>query len=114
MNSPQIPSAAQPTSDVPLRSCTLLAPEIRFLAHDLQCCGKCQRPDTPARERPHRRLAPGGDACTHAALTEGAAKLAAGESGLLALDWHNGNRTVLVDQRLTGVEASKVIKALLA
>jgi L-ribulokinase len=25
-----------------------------------------------------------------------------GESGLLGLDWHNGNRTVLVDQRLTG------------
>jgi L-ribulokinase len=38
----------------------------------------------------------------HAELTEGAAKLAPGESGLLALDWHNGNRTVLVDQRLTG------------
>ena len=27
----------------------------------------------------------------------------AGESGLLALDWHNGNRTILVDQRLTGL-----------
>jgi L-ribulokinase len=26
-----------------------------------------------------------------------------GQSGLLALDWHNGNRTVLVDQRLTGL-----------
>ncbi len=26
-----------------------------------------------------------------------------GESGLLALDWHNGNRTVLVDQKLTGL-----------
>ena len=26
----------------------------------------------------------------------------AAESGLLGLDWHNGNRTVLVDQRLTG------------
>ncbi len=38
----------------------------------------------------------------HAELTEGAARLAPGESGLLALDWHNGNRTVLVDQRLTG------------
>ena len=31
-----------------------------------------------------------------------AARLKPGESGLLALDWHNGNRTVLVDQRLTG------------
>jgi L-ribulokinase len=26
-----------------------------------------------------------------------------GESGLVALDWNNGNRTILVDQRLTGV-----------
>ena len=26
-----------------------------------------------------------------------------GESGLLVLDWHNGNRTILVDQRLTGL-----------
>ncbi len=32
-----------------------------------------------------------------------AAKLAPGESGLLALDWNNGNRTILVDQRLTGL-----------
>lgn len=38
----------------------------------------------------------------HAELTEGASKLEPGESGLLALDWHNGNRTVLVDPRLTG------------
>ncbi|HDP36184.1 MAG TPA: ribulokinase [Candidatus Hydrogenedentes bacterium] len=39
---------------------------------------------------------------THETLTEKALKLKPGESGLLALDWHNGNRTVLVDQRLTG------------
>ena len=38
-----------------------------------------------------------------AALSAAAAKLAPGESGLLALDWNNGNRTVLVDQRLTGL-----------
>ncbi len=38
----------------------------------------------------------------HVELTAQAEKLAPGESGLLALDWHNGNRTVLVDQRLTG------------
>ncbi len=38
----------------------------------------------------------------HEELTEGAAKLKPGESGLLALDWHNGNRTILVDPRLTG------------
>jgi L-ribulokinase len=38
----------------------------------------------------------------HAELTEEARALKPGQSGLLALDWHNGNRTVLVDQRLTG------------
>ena len=41
-----------------------------------------------------------GDA--HVNLSREAAKLQPGESGLLALDWNNGNRTVLVDQLLTG------------
>ncbi|HEX3797241.1 MAG TPA: ribulokinase [Verrucomicrobiae bacterium] len=45
----------------------------------------------------------GGKAGLHEALTDAAAKLRPGESGLLALDWNNGNRTVLVDQRLTGL-----------
>ncbi|NGO40359.1 ribulokinase [Limisphaera ngatamarikiensis] len=40
---------------------------------------------------------------SHEALTRAAAKLKPGESGLLALDWNNGNRTILVDQRLTGL-----------
>ena len=40
---------------------------------------------------------------SHEALTKGAARLKPGESGLLALDWNNGNRTILVDQRLTGL-----------
>jgi len=48
-------------------------------------------------------LQPGGKAGTHEALTAGAAKLRPGESGLLALDWNNGNRTILVDQRLSGL-----------
>ncbi|MDR3051707.1 MAG: ribulokinase [Oscillospiraceae bacterium] len=39
----------------------------------------------------------------HAWLTERAARLAPGESGLLALDWWNGNRSVLVDVDLTGL-----------
>jgi len=43
------------------------------------------------------------DNLDHAALTEEAEKLQPGQSGLLALDWNNGNRTVLVDQRLTGL-----------
>ncbi|MCL2622748.1 MAG: ribulokinase [Planctomycetaceae bacterium] len=38
----------------------------------------------------------------HVNLAREAAKLQPGESGLLALDWNNGNRTVLVDQLLTG------------
>jgi len=47
---------------------------------------------------------PGGEiAGSHEQLTKGALKLSPGESGLLALDWNNGNRTVLVDQRLTGL-----------
>jgi L-ribulokinase len=40
---------------------------------------------------------------THEALSSAAARIGPGESGLLALDWNNGNRTVLVDQRLTGL-----------
>jgi L-ribulokinase len=40
---------------------------------------------------------------THESLTEAAWQLRPGESGLLGLDWHNGNRTVLVDQRLSGL-----------
>ncbi len=49
-------------------------------------------------------LQPGGAKLgSHEALSTAAAKLAPGESGLLALDWNNGNRTVLVDQRLTGL-----------
>jgi len=39
----------------------------------------------------------------HAALTREAEKLKPGESGLLALDWNNGNRTILVDPLLTGL-----------
>lgn len=40
---------------------------------------------------------------SHEALTAEAMKLKPGSSGLLALDWNNGNRTILVDQRLTGL-----------
>lgn len=39
----------------------------------------------------------------HTLLTEKASTLKAGESGLLALDWWNGNRSVLVDADLTGL-----------
>ena len=43
------------------------------------------------------------DRLDHVQLTEEAERLRPGQSGLLALDWMNGNRTVLVDQRLTGM-----------
>jgi L-ribulokinase len=36
-------------------------------------------------------------------LEKAAAELRPGESGLLALDWNNGNRTILVDVRLSGL-----------
>ncbi len=39
----------------------------------------------------------------HQLLTDKAAKLQPGESGLLALDWWNGNRSVLMDSELSGV-----------
>jgi L-ribulokinase len=45
----------------------------------------------------------GGDARLHATLTQEAAAQRPGQSGLLALDWNNGNRTVLVDPLLTGL-----------
>ena len=49
-------------------------------------------------------IQPGGKkAGSHVELTKKAGKLKAGQSGLLALDWNNGNRTILVDQRLTGL-----------
>lgn len=44
-----------------------------------------------------------GNAKTHELLTKEASALKPGESGLLALDWNNGNRTILVDPRLTGL-----------
>ncbi len=39
----------------------------------------------------------------HAVLEHEAARLAPGESGLIALDWMNGNRSVLVDVDLSGL-----------
>jgi len=44
-----------------------------------------------------------GDASLHDQLTREASRLKPGQSGLLALDWNNGNRTILVDPRLSGL-----------
>ncbi len=49
------------------------------------------------------RLKPGAEGTNLAILDDQADELRPGESGLLALDWHNGNRTILVDQRLSGM-----------
>jgi L-ribulokinase len=43
------------------------------------------------------------DPSLHGKLTDEAAAMKPGQSGLLALDWNNGNRTILVDQLLTGL-----------
>lgn len=45
----------------------------------------------------------GGDESLYAVLERQAKKLRPGQSGLLALDWNNGNRTILVDPMLTGL-----------
>jgi len=45
----------------------------------------------------------GGGAALHDELSFEAARIKPGASGLLALDWNNGNRTILVDPKLTGL-----------
>ncbi len=50
-----------------------------------------------------KRIAEERHVSVHAVLEEKAAALKVGESGLLALDWWNGNRSVLVDVDLTGM-----------
>jgi L-ribulokinase len=45
----------------------------------------------------------GGDAALYNKLEREAARQAPGQSGLLALDWNNGNRTILVNPMLSGL-----------
>jgi len=54
-------------------------------------------PEAYAREARKRKIS------IHELLTERAEQKAIGESGVLALDWINGNRSVLVDAGLTGL-----------
>ena len=58
----------------------------------------------PTTKRPPRRASP----CT-TLLTELAAAQAVGEHGLVALDWHSGNRSVLVDHELSGVVVGQTL-----
>ena len=46
----------------------------------------------------------------HDDLTEAAAQMAPGSSGLLALDWNNGNRNVLADPLLTGLLVGQTLR----
>ncbi len=49
----------------------------------------------------HDKIIP--DENIHAEMTALASKYKAGQSGLVALDWMNGNRNILMDQRLSGL-----------
>jgi L-ribulokinase len=51
-----------------------------------------------------------GREAVHGELSAEAARLQPGESGLVALDWNNGNRTVLVDPRLTGLLLGQTLR----
>jgi L-ribulokinase len=50
-----------------------------------------------------------GDETLHARLSAEAAALKPGQSGLVALDWNNGNRTILVDPLLTGLVVGQTL-----
>ena len=45
----------------------------------------------------------GGSGHSHASLTQQAQELKPGQSGLLALDWNHGNRSLLCDPKLSGL-----------
>jgi L-ribulokinase len=47
---------------------------------------------------------------SHEELSQEAEQLAPGQSGLLALDWNNGNRTILVDPLLTGLVVGQTLQ----
>jgi L-ribulokinase len=51
-----------------------------------------------------------GDGSDHARLIEEVQGRKPGASGLLALDWNNGNRTILVDQQLTGLIVGQTLR----
>ena len=59
-------------------------------------------------------LAPGGYGATvdekFKTLEQEARSLKPGETGLIALDWNNGNRTILVDVRLTGLLVGQTLR----
>jgi L-ribulokinase len=64
--------------------------------------------DTSVPPEYHARAAERG-IDVHMLLTELAAEQAVGEHGLVALDWHSGNRSVLVDHELSGVVVGQTL-----
>jgi L-ribulokinase len=52
-----------------------------------------------------------GDEDAYLAFEQEAAQLRPGETGLVALDWWNGNRTILADADLTGVIAGLTLRS---
>lgn len=50
-----------------------------------------------------KKFSPGSVKNPHQHYALAASKIKPGQTGLLALDWHNGNRNILVDQKLTGI-----------
>ena len=57
---------------------------------------------TPSRRATTTRPPSAASTCT-TYLSELAGEQEVGEHGLVALDWHNGNRSVLVDHELSGL-----------
>lgn len=55
------------------------------------------------QEAQHRELS------VHELLTDKASRQQVGEHGLIALDWHSGNRSVLVDHELSGVVVGQTL-----
>ncbi|HNX03925.1 MAG TPA: ribulokinase [Opitutales bacterium] len=51
-----------------------------------------------------------GSGADHARLSAEIRNQKPGQSGLLALDWNNGNRTILVDQQLTGLLVGQTLR----
>ena len=60
-------------------------------------------PPTDVAEAERRGLS------VHELLTERASAQAVGEHGLVALDWHSGNRSVLVDHELSGLVVGQTL-----
>jgi L-ribulokinase len=57
----------------------------------------------------HRRAAAEAGMTVHEYLTMLASRQSVGEHGLVALDWHSGNRSVLVDHELSGLVVGQTL-----